>query len=159
MIPEADRVVLEQQGAHLGVRSSLRPGGVVFQAGGSRVNERTEGDRVGVKRGGHALDPTIGREQQARLAAVGRQRPEGRDLVVRVGLGVRIGPRGGEEEGAVVGEGGRRFAPARARQPARGGLPGRVDLPQRGAHLVGLGPEAADGNDQAPPVGRQLQAG
>jgi len=96
VVPIADRVILEQEGADLGIRARLGSGGVVFQAGGSGVKKSAEGDRVGVSGGGYTLDPTVGREQEARLPALGRQAPESRDLLVRVRLDVRIGPCGGE---------------------------------------------------------------
>ena len=159
MVPEADRVILEQQCADLGVRSRLGPGGIVFEVLCGRVQQGAEGDGVGVSGGRDALDPAVGREQEVRLAAFRRQRPEGRDLLVRIRFRVRIGPGGGEQQRAVARESGRRFARARARQPARRDLARGVDLPQGRPHLVGLGAEARDRDDQAPAIGRQLQAG
>ena len=123
------------------------------------MEQRPEGDRVGIPGGGDALDPAVGREQQARLSALCRQAPEGCDLLVWVRLGVRVGPRGGEQQRPVAREGGSRFASARARQAARGFGARGVDLPESRAHLVGLGARPRDGDDQAPAVGRQPQAG
>jgi len=75
------------------------------------------------------------------------------DPLVRIGLHVRIGPAGGEQERA-VGQERRpaRFARGGARQPAsRHGI-GRVDLPEGGGHLLALCVGPAYGDDEAAAV-------
>ena len=109
--------------------------------------------------GANSFDATVGCEQETRLSALGRQHPERGDLAVRVGFGVRIRAGRGEEQRAVRGEAGCRFAGARARQTPRRGGPGRIDLPQRRAHFVRLGPAPCDRDHEAPPVGRESQSG
>ena len=102
---------------------------------------------------GHAVDPAVGHEQQAGLAAVGRQVPQ-RGRRIGLGfLGVRVGPCAGEDQAAVGHEGGAAFAGRRPCQAPGRGLALRVDGPQRAGHLRAAGVRLGHGHHEAGAVG------
>ncbi len=161
VIPVADRVVvLEEQRAHAGVLASLAPLGVGGQLGGAREQPRSEGHHGRVPGGRDPVHAAVRRDEEARLAAVGRQQPERVELRVRVRFRVWIGPARGEEQRAV----GKELGPARLAGRRAGDATGcrharRVHLPERRAHPLAFRIGPADGDDEAPAVRRETEAG
>ena len=161
VIPVADRVVvLEEKRAHAGVLASLAPLGVSGQLGGAGEQPRSEGHDGCVPGGRDPVHAAVRRDEEARLAAVGRQQPERVDLRVRVRFRVWIGPARGEEQRAV----GQELGPARLAGRRAGDATGcrharRVHLPERRAHPLAFRIGPADGDDEAPAVRRETEAG
>ena len=115
--------------------------------------------RAGVGRDVDVVDASGTRGHDPRLTALRGQQPQQRLLGLLVVLGLRVGPRRGEQQRAVGQEGRGGLALGAAGQASRGPLAGRVDLPERGDVLGALGVQGLYGGHQPGAVRRQLQAG
>ena len=157
VVPEADGVAGVQDGVHTGVLAGLREGRVLGLGGGAEQPVRRDDDAV--RRGGarDRGDAARAGEHHARLAAPGRQGPQGAALL---GLGVGgVGTGGGEEEGAVRGELRAGLALAGAGQAVGGALARGVDLPEGGGVAGALRVPGGDGGHQAGAVRAEGETG
>ena len=137
------------------LRRSASALGVVAGAGQGVAEQH---DVAGVPGDDEAAQPAGPAGDDAGLPAPGRQRPQ-RALGGVVGVGhVRVRAGGGEQQGAVGGEGPQLLALGRAGEAAGGARARRVDLPQRGDEAVGLGVQRLQRRDEPGAVDRQQQA-
>jgi hypothetical protein len=131
-IPVTDGEGVEQERLHAGLLPGLVALAVGDRIGRAREDGRGVDDDVGLAGGHDGIDTSRRRRQEPGLATSRGKQPQAAYLLVFVpviGRAIRVGPGGGEEDGAVAGEGGGALAGRRARQAPRPIVPCRVDLP------------------------------